>query len=425
MIKKAVLLVLIPIMLISFISCNKTKPFNLEDALRNLPGVKIREIASNPPFKKSYEISLPQPIDHNKPAGETFIQRLQLSHLDPSKPMVLVTEGYSMGHNYIEELSHLLVANQLRVEHRYFGQSKPVKMDEKWQYLNLKQATADYHRIVRLFKNLYSGKWVSTGWSKGGQTALTYRSYYPDDVSATVAYDAPLNFALEDPRIDRFFENVGTPECRERLKKFQRLVLKNKQTILPMFKEYVDKKGYTYSIGQEKALEYIVLEYPFSFWQYEKLDCSTIPGDDNTPRVMFDHLKKVVSFSSYADRSLNSPAMYQFCTQFGYYGYVKDHLADLLSSQDYANCAYAPQGIALEYDPSVMLELNEWLKKYGNNILYIYGQKDPWSAPAVQLSEKTNAIKMILREGNHFTFINTFPNSQKNQMKAVLNDWLN
>jgi len=407
-------------------SCEK--PFNLEDSLRNIPGLKLEVVEKAEPYKTIFHIYLTQPLDHANPQGETFEQKIILSHLDRSKPMVMVTEGYSLGRNFIAELGLLLESNELRVEHRFFGKSlpavKPGDTNKKWRYLNLKQACADYHRIVGLFKKIYDNNWVSTGWSKGGQTALTYRSLYPADVAATVAYDAPLNFALEDKRIDAFFDTVGSAACREKLIAFQRLALKNKKELLPLVKAYAQEEKLNFSIGLENALEYVVLEYTFSFWQYHKIDCNTIPGKDSTPEKMFRHLKTVVSFGSYADRSMNSAAMYQFCTQLGYYGYVRKNVQDLLSSETYANCAYAPQDTALGYDPAPMRKLDQWLQNKGKNILYIYGQLDPWSAPAVRLNGKTNAVKMVLKEGNHFTFINTFPQPQKKSMLKTLNQWI-
>ncbi|UCE06105.1 MAG: hypothetical protein JSW07_21395, partial [bacterium] len=284
----------------SEISCNSS----LYQKLQSISDAQIKPIEPDSLFKGAYEISLTQPLDHQNPSGKKFVQRIILSHIDESRPIVLITEGYSLRHNYVRELSEILNANEIRVEHRYFGDSKPDSMD--WQFLNIKQAAADHHRIVKLFKEIYAGKWISTGWSKGGQTALIHRHLYPDDVDVTVAYDAPLNFALEDPRIDQFFDKVGSEFCRQRLINCQRLILKNRVAMLPLFKWYSKGKDYEFSIGLEKAFEYIVLEYPFSFWQYHKLDCNEIPDEAASADEMLEHLRTVVSFSSYSDYALNS-----------------------------------------------------------------------------------------------------------------------
>ncbi len=406
----------------AMIHCGKAPVLTLEESLQTIPGATVKQLTPQPPFAKAFEIMLVQPLDHDRPDGPSFQQRILVSHLEAGAPVALVTEGYAIRHNYIRELSELLGANEIRVEHRYFGKSLPKTMD--WRYLNLKQATADYHRIRQLLGKLYTNKWIATGWSKGGQTALAYRLYYPDDAAITVAYDAPLNLAQAEPRIDAFFETVGDDFCRRKLIKFQRAVLKRKAELLPIFIEYSEKKRFIYSIGAEKAFEYAVLEYPFSFWQYEKIDCKAIPADNAEAWRVFDHLKKVVSFGSYADQSMNSPAMYQFATEFGYYGYVTRNVQELLSCDDYSNFVFAPQDVELPFDPSIMRELDEFLRTKGKRILAIYGENDPWSAPQVELAGGVDTLKMILKKGNHFTFIKSFEEEDRQRMVSDLKEWL-
>jgi len=367
------------------------------------------------------EIFYKQKLNHNSDS-KYFSQRILLKHVSFEKPVVLVTEGYSLGHNYIEELSEIIDANQVRVEHRFFGQSIPDSME--WQYLDIYQAAKDYHSIVNSLKNIYSGNWLSTGWSKGGQTTMIYRWQFPEDVKAGIIYDSPLNFELEEKRIDDFFDHVGNEFCRQKLIEFQRLVLLNKDEILPLFNEVIGKWNYTYSIGEIKALEYIVLEYPFSFWQYHKFDCNDIPDNHASMEQIFNHLDYVVSFWSYSDAAMNSASMYQFSTQLGYYGYVTENVEDLLMHDQYPNSAYAPQIDLLKYDPKHMYEQKAWLEEHGNNFIYIYGEYDPWSAPAVDVSDKTNSKVFYIPAGNHFSFINSFNDETRNEIITQVIEWI-
>lgn len=394
---------------------------SLVSRLEALPGVEVEAIEPDSGYAGAWEIFVEQPLDHNDPGAGTFRQRLILSHRGEDRPVVMITEGYSIGHNYIAGLAAILDANELRVEHRYFGKSRPDSLD--WRYLTIDQSANDHHSIAEMFGAIYQGKWVSSGWSKGGQTALVFRSRYPDDVAATVAYDTPLNLALEEPRIDAFFEAVGDSACRARLVGFQRLALERKDTVLPLFEWYTKGKGYEYSVGLEKAFEYIVLEYPFSFWQYTDADCEAIPGEQATPDEVLEHLRDVVSFWSYSEKAMNSASMYQFCTQLGYYGFITRNVDDLLSDTEYPNCAYAPR-VGTEYDPEPMRSLDSWLKISGDNIIYIYGADDPWSAPFVDTSSKSNARTYFLDGGNHFTFIETFPATKRDEIVGLLRGWL-
>jgi hypothetical protein len=422
--KPKVLILTISIFFHCFFSgfASQNNSSGLLEKLQNLPEVQVKSIEADSLYKEAFEVMLVQPLDHCNPEKGNFQQRIHVSHCDYEQPVVLVTEGYAIGVNYVRELSSILKANEVRVEHRYFGQSIPDTMD--WACLNIRQSSEDYHRIVQLFKSIYSEKWISTGWSKGGQSSLYFRRFYPDDVDVTVAYETPLNFSQTDFRIDAFFETVGTESCRRKLIALQRLALKNKEELLPRFKWYAKGRGYTYSIGFEKAFEYIVLEYPFSFWQYHYIECDSIPGSDASPDQILEHLWKVVSFWSYSDHAMNSPSMYQFMTQLGYYGYVTVNVQDLLSDMDYPNAAFAPQNVDLTYDPKPMKDIEKWLRKHGDNILTVYGENDPWSAPQVAIGKKTNAKKFILKGGNHFTFINSFPEEERKVIISTIKEWL-
>ena len=388
-----------------------------------LPGVAVKTVRPDSGFRQAFEIDFTQPVDHNRPYGAQFKQRIILSHLNVNRPVVLITEGYNFYSNHTRELSRLLQANEIRVEHRFFGESKPDSMD--WRYLTIEQAAADHHRIVQIFKKIYPKQWINTGWSKGGQTSIFHRYFYPNDVAATVAYDAPLNLQKEEKRIDRFFGKVGTAYCRQRLKAFQRTALKRKNQLLPLFKQFAQQKHYDYSIGLEAALEYAVLEYPFSFWQYHKIECDSIPDSTASAECIFNHLKRVVALSSYNDHALNSPAMYQFFTQLGYYGYVTKGLEPYLSgAYGYSNSIFAPEAARDRYDPGPMQRINHWLQTKARRMLFIYGGRDPWSACAVNTNGNPNLVKFVLPEGNHFTFIRTFPPDRQQAILHILRRWL-
>jgi hypothetical protein len=416
----------IAILILIFLTSCSGQSKDIVSELQKIPGIIIQELeADSPIFQSKYEIKLIQPLDHDNPEAGFFQQRMFLSHVGFNRPMVLVTEGYAAGKNYVRELAEILHANELQVEYRYFGESKPDSID--WDLLNNYQSSNDYHRIYVLFKSYYKKRWVSTGWSKGGQTSLIYRRHFPEDMMAVIAYDAPVNLALEEPRIDEFFEQVGDEICRYRLILFQRSILRSKNDILLLYEAYCKNRGYTFKkITPLKAFEYTVLEYPFSFWQYHTFDCSMIPGERASPQEMFDHLKTVVSLSSYTDRSFDSTAMKQFVTELGYYRYITKNVIDLLSEgeDDYPNSAFGPKDADLTFDPTFMEDINKWLLTQGNNIIYIYGENDPWSAPRLEYLGATNAKMFWVKNGNHFSFIRTLSKSQQEELLRTLEDWI-
>ncbi|MBN2484349.1 MAG: hypothetical protein JXB34_00100 [Bacteroidales bacterium] len=401
----------------------------LESFLNNVPGLYYKKISVPDGFKTAYEIFIEQPLDHKNPERGSFLQKLYLSHRDFTLPVVFVTEGYDCPSNYIGEVTLLLNANQLQAEHRYFGKSIPDTMN--YSFLNLEQATADLHRINHIFKELYSGNWVSTGISKGGQTTLYYRYFYPEDVTVSIPYVAPFNLSVEDKRIYTFLDTVGSAECRDNIKKFQRLVLQKRDSILPIMQNYSYETGYEFTfLTLEKAFEYSVLEYPFSFWQWG-YDCSLIPEEGSSVEQIIVHLLTVSDIGFFSDGEMEkfSSHYYQAATEMGYYGYRAacfDTLIKTFSEEKNPLATFPPNMMDAEYDSTLALNALAWLKSYGNNIVYIYGTVDTWSATAIQPSGETNSVWFFLNSRNHgdARIRNMLPDELK-FLAETLGHWLN
>ena len=149
----------------------------LENLLFELPDLIFEKTTTTSALETVYQLKVKQPIDHTNPSKGFFYQKVYLTHRGFDRPTVIITEGYNRGQNRIYELTDLLNANQLDVEHRFFGESIPEPLN--YQYLNLKQATADLHHIRQLFSKIYTKKWISTGISKGGATTIFYRYFLP------------------------------------------------------------------------------------------------------------------------------------------------------------------------------------------------------------------------------------------------------
>src|SRR5262249_45582542 len=145
-------------------------------------------------FTEKYLVRITQQLDPHNPAAGTFTQRVVVSHVGFDRPTVLITEGYGGGYahrpGYREELSEHFDANMVHVEHRYFLESTPEPLN--WDYLTCENSAYDLHNVTTTFKQLYPEKWISTGISKGGQTTLLYRAWFPNDVDISVPYVAPL-----------------------------------------------------------------------------------------------------------------------------------------------------------------------------------------------------------------------------------------
>ena len=399
---------------------------SLLERIKSLPGVtEVLPSKHNDNFKEAYVIKIRQPLDHNNPDAKTFTQKVILSHKDFTSPMVISTEGYAAFNNYETEPASILNANQIIVENRFFNESKPDSLE--WQYLTSEQCAADLHHVTTIFKKLYTGKWVSTGISKGGQTCLFYRYY----VSATIAYVAPINLAQENPDINKFISSeVGTKECRDKITKFQVDALNNRDKILPLLKKFADEKNYNFSIGLNTAFEFAVLEYPYSFWQNSPSSCSKTPVDNLSAKQIFNELKNVTGFSLFSDKSGEyfSPLFYQSFTELGYYNfnYNAPEVVKLITSKPFPSYKiFLPKNVNVVYRPDVLKNINKWLQDKGNNIIYVNGGNDPWSDGAgIKLTGKTNSFVAMKEGGTHGTRIKSFDANVKEKIFNLVETWL-
>jgi len=180
--------------------------------------------------------------------------------------------------------------------------------------------------------------------------------------------------------------------------------LAHRDLLLPLVEEDALQRGWRFSIGTETALEYAVLEYGFAFWQYGDGDESKIPSPTASPREWYSHLSRISSLYPYSDPGIAyyEPFFYQAFTELGYGPYLYDHLRDLLTTiQNPTYRSFAPQNVCMEFDPAVMQDILEWLQSQGNNIIYIYGANDPYTAAGVALTGKTNALRIVQPRANH------------------------
>ncbi|MCW8850342.1 MAG: S28 family serine protease, partial [Melioribacteraceae bacterium] len=129
-----------------FISINNSLAFQTESLsdlhkkLLTIQDITVRIIESDSNFSEAFEIFVPQPVDHLNPNnGPKFTQRIYLRHVDFNKPMVFNNEGYGTNSKRRTELAKIIKCNEMFVEHRYFGESKPDSAIG-WKYLTTAQA---------------------------------------------------------------------------------------------------------------------------------------------------------------------------------------------------------------------------------------------------------------------------------------------
>ena len=406
-------------------------PDELRQKLAALQGISGIEKLESEVYPEKYLVRITQQVDPKNPAAGTFTQRVVIGHVGFDRPTVIVTEGYggayALNPKYQEELTKLLNANLVFVEYRYFLESTPEP--KNWDYLTAENSAYDLHHVNQTFRQLYQGKWISTGISKGGQTTCLYRAYFPDDVDFSVPYVAPLNRAVEDGRHEPFLRQVGTKAERDRILAFQKAVLKQKAAIVPMLENYCQEHKLTFRIPMAEVLDYSVLEYPFPIWQ-----CGTpvdqVPEPTASAADLFKHLMEISEPSYFSNEQPYVSFDVQACRELGYYGYDTAPFKGLLtikSAKGYLNKLMLPTELIdqVEFRPELYHKVYNFLKDNDPKMIFIYGEIDPWSATRVPTFRgKKNEQIYIQPRGSHRARISNMPEEMKKQIMDQIHAWL-
>lgn len=403
----------------------------LKEKLAALKGVSGIEKLESDLYPEKYVVRITQPVDHQNPAVGSFTQRVIVSHVGFDRPTILVTEGYggayALNPRYQEELSKLLDANVVFVEYRYFLESTPEPLN--WDYLTAENSAYDLHNVNATFKQIYSGKWISTGISKGGQTTILYRAFFPDDVDISVPYVAPISRGVEDGRHEPFLRKVGTKKERTKIEAFQKEVLKRKAQIVPLLEAFCKEKELVFRIPMPEVLDYCVLEYPFALWQWGT-SVSVIPSLSSDAEDLFKHLVEISGPDYFAENQPNISFFVQAARELGYYGYDIKPFREYLtinSSKDYLNRIMLPQELVgkIEFRPALYDKIISFLKDNDPKMIFIYGEVDPWSATHVPVFKgKVNEQVYFQPGGSHRARIGNMPEEMKEQILTQINKWL-
>lgn len=398
--------------------------------LRCIPGVRVtpRTDMALAGYQR-FDLVFTQPVDHDQPDGAKLEQSVMLHHRSDTAPVVMVTGGYGMGDDSrLTELTRLLGANQIRYEHRYFEESRPAPAD--WSKLDIRQSARDAHRIAEALHWLYTGNWVNTGASKGGMTSVYHRRFHPCDVDATVAYVAPTSNSATDPRYNDFLASVGGAarvQCRADLMAFQRRLLQRRDEIVPMV------QGTFAQISVEKAYEMAVIELNFAFWQYTdprdpSFGCAAIPPDGVTTLQMLAFLESHVRIDDLAgEASLDYYHGYyhQAAAQLGAPAPYETPLADLLQFPGLdVPATFIPAGEVAAFDIAAMPDINQWVATEGEQMMFVYGELDPWSSNVFAASGKQTGTYYVAG-GNHGASIGQLSAPDRTAALDQLRRWLN
>ncbi|MFF8783483.1 S28 family serine protease [Streptomyces sp. NPDC015125] len=399
-----------------------------------VPGMRVVKENPAPAGYRSFALVYRQPVDHRHPGKGSFEQRLSLLHRSTARPMVLYTNGYDLTYQdsaFRAEPTGIVDGNQISVEQRYFGTSRPRPTD--WSKLDIWQAASDHHRLIQALKTVYRGAWISTGGSKGGMATVYHRRFYPHDVAGSVAYSAPDNTDdRDDTAEDRFLQRVGSPACRSALTAVQRAMLGARRAEMAgRLARWAAGQGYTFrTIGSaDRALELTVLELPMFFWMQkeEADDCGAIPRPSATGDALYTWFAGVANLPAFSDRGLSSAtaSYYQLGTQLGFVSLAAPQLAGMLRYPGLQEMrTYVPRSIPLRFQPDAMPDIDRWVRQHGSELLFVYGELDPARAEPFRTGKGSRDAHIYLApHTGHLARIEKLAPRDRARATAVLRRW--
>lgn len=406
-------------------------PDELLDRLAEIPGLTVVEEQLSPaPGFRFLILTYTQPVDHRQPERGTFEQTLTLLHHSFAAPVVAYTTGYELFlEPFRSEPAALIDGNQLGIEERFFGSSFPEPAD--YRDVNIYQAAADHHRVIEAIRALYPGRWLSTGTSKGGMATVYHRRFFPGDLDGSIAYVAPNDVDNDADAYDDFFAQVGDdPACRERLWNVQRQALMMREEIAPWMAELVADAGCTLEgvSSADAAFELLVVTLDWYFWQnLTQADCALVPGIDAYPYEILDYVgaSSLLWACDWVLATSSFTYQYQARTQLGWPARSYPQLLDLLRYPELQlTTQQVPATIATRFEPAAMRDIDDWVHSEGSELMFIYGENDPWGAEPFTPGPGTRDSHWYSAPGtNHGASIAHLPAAEQLHAANVVRRW--
>jgi len=357
------------------------------------------------------------------------------------------------------------------LEHRYYGQSKPMPdlKVKNLAWLSSHQALADIATfIVRMKDQLkLEGPWISIGGSYPGSLSSWLRLKYPHLVAGAVASSGPVNVKPDFPEylevVDTALKaenelcsvNVKTAVGRMQFltqhrvgwamltKKFKlckpfdgtkkantatliETLLGNFETIIQYNK---DKKNGKWSNITTQVLCDIMTDSKFGS-ELEKFvkvnDLSLQIADQNCLDADYDNKVNMLLNTSYSDPLSRIPGdvgnrqwFYQTCTQFGWYqsSDQPDHpFGDQFPLEffiDMCSDVFGPKFNKELLEAGIQQTLQEYggLNISVSNVVFVHGSLDPWHALGILEDQSPSSPAILINGTAHCA--NLYPPDEK------------
>lgn len=400
---------------------------DIADALAKLEGVTVTAVPTSTPGYEFFVLTFEMPVDHQDPQGAKFSQRVSLLHKSETAPMVALTSGYwDYYGDRLYELTNLISANQISIEHRYFGESRPEPAD--WSKLTIEQMANDEHVILEKLKRIYRGKFVTTGGSKGGMTAIYHRRFFPDDVAGTIPYVAPISFGAPDARYVPYLDTLGPATCRQAVRDAALEMITNRRAQLKaaaVAQAATEHHAYT-RVSIDAAVEGAITSVEWAFWQYSGVQfCPSVPPVGASDEDMWDFLEATAPVSDNADANIAQfeAYYYQAYAELGFPDSIPAYLEPHLTFGDPDYYGALPTTLPAYDNAIAMHDIETFVKERGNRLLFVYGEWDPWTGGTFELGNASDSLRLVQAQGSHGSRLGRLSSSDRSAAFAKIEAW--
>ena len=415
------------------ISCSDDfidSPESFEEKLRSLPNV-VSVTAQDPgAFKERYKVFFRQPVDHDNPSAGTYDQLVYVMLNNTDSLNVLVTEGYyAFDAEKEQELVPMFGANQIVVEHRYFGES--TVDDPEYRYMNADNCCDDLHEVVTSLKMLLGGKWISTGVSKSGLASNAYQAWYPNDVDVTVTYGTPLCRERYDSRAAKALaETIGTAGQRAKLTAFMREALRRRDAMAPKFDSVAEASGIKLPLPARQLWDFHVLDWQVAAWMFS-YDFEAMPSLAASDDEIFNYIIDLDGPEAW-DAAYDVNKYYiQAYAELGHFSFCTEGVKDLMVVDDnivndYLRYLYVPAGFPDTFSTAVHDKVDAFLRSTDAQCIFIYGGNDPWSFVGVgeEYANGDNLCRYVLPGAGHHVKIADFDSGTRSEIVGKVRSFL-
>ena len=446
-------------------------PASFGERLAELEGVVSVDaiVQSQDVFTEKYVVWFEQPTDWQNPQRGTFLQRAEIGFQDYETVNVVNVGGYFLDDERFptddrHELVKMYDGNYISIEHRFFGESVPEGLSKKstalWDCLTDENAANDFHNIMEQLREILSGTWIFTGFSKGGQMTNLFSYYFPNDADAYVSYVAPFCEGTEDEKLaDAVYTSIGSERYgeaqaqayRDMLLEFQVEAIRNRDYLQPrLFQAPASEDAELYPFKTiSRSFEELVADHPVSVWQYDQDFAGhekvlKMPREDDPDTETDEREEYLAAMLAILSEDIDPeqekffPYYVQAATENGNYAnkftYLREAveragLSLVITEEDEENFTARmkfteEQQQVFTFDPRMRNEMINWSHTTQSNVIMIYGSSDPWYFVRLPDAGDNPNVHIFTTLLSHNVRINDFPEEMKAEAAGLLNEWL-